>query len=80
VITDLAMPQVTGIDLVKYIKSDESKANMGIIVVSSLVDERSRLECLRLGVDEFLTKPVMPFDFLLRVKKLIANNAPQEEE
>ena len=75
VITDMVMAKISGLDLAKHIKNDPRLSKVSIIIISSLKDERSKLESLNLGVDEYLAKPIMPFDFLLRVKKLVANKS-----
>ncbi|PQJ10135.1 response regulator [Flavipsychrobacter stenotrophus] len=72
VITDINMPNINGLDLIQRLKASEATSNVGIIVVSSLVNESSVLEALRLGADLFLPKPIKPYDLVLRVKKLVA--------
>ena len=73
VVTDLMLPHVTGIELIHYIRSNESKKHAKIIVVSSKASEESKKECYRLGIDEYLTKPIMPIELVMRIKKLLAH-------
>lgn len=71
VVTDLMMPFVSGTDLVKYIKNDLNKQDLPIIMVSSIKDEKSKMECYNLGVDIYLTKPIMPTELYVMIKKLL---------
>lgn len=71
-ITDMMMPEVTGIEVIKHIKKDPDKAHMGIIVVSSMDAERFVNDAYRLGVDEYIVKPFMPFELMLRIKKVFS--------
>jgi DNA-binding response OmpR family regulator len=73
VVTDLLMPFTNGIDLIRYVKSDAAKMNTPIIVVSSIKDEKSKMECYNLGVDVYLTKPVTPVELVMMIRKLTRN-------
>ncbi|MBU1168191.1 MAG: response regulator [Proteobacteria bacterium] len=64
VISDVMMPQMDGIALVRYIKSNERYAETKIIIVSSLAHDDPRMVELKdLGIQGFLSKPC-PFDTL----------------
>lgn len=72
VITDLMMPYANGFEIISKIKGDSYGANIPIIIVSSLGNEDSIMEGFRLGVDDFLKKPIMAGELLIRVKRLLA--------
>src|SRR6188508_2385570 len=56
VITDLKMPGMDGIDLVKKVRAaDES---VGVIVMTAFGAVESAIEAMRAGAAEYLTKPV----------------------
>ena len=71
-ITDIQMPEVNGIEVIKRIKGDPELEHMGIIVVSSVESERFVNDAYRLGVDEYLIKPFKPFELILKINKLFA--------
>lgn len=58
VITDLAMPEVSGQDLVKLIRGNQSLAHLPIIMVSGVVSLGEIANILELGATRFLPKPV----------------------
>lgn len=72
VITDLMMPYANGFEIISKIKGDAYGTNIPIIIVSSLGNEDSIMEGFRLGVDDFLKKPIMAGELLIRVKRLLA--------
>ena len=73
VITDLMMPYANGLEVVSKLRSDETKRNVGIIVISSVGNEETITEAFRLGADDYLKKPIMAGELLIRVRKLFAN-------
>ncbi|MES2701469.1 MAG: response regulator [Bacteroidota bacterium] len=73
VITDLMMPYANGLEVVSRLRTDESKKGIGIIVVSSVGNEETITEAFRLGADDYLKKPIMAGELLIRIRKLIAS-------
>jgi DNA-binding response OmpR family regulator len=73
VITDLMMPYANGLEVVSKLRNDNSKRNVGIIVVSSVGNEETITEAFRLGADDYLKKPIMAGELLIRIRKLLAN-------
>jgi len=72
VITDLMMPYANGLEVVSRLRSDTTKRNVGIIVVSSVGNEETITEAFRLGADDYLKKPIMAGELLIRIRKLLA--------
>lgn len=70
IVTDINMPFVSGIDIVKKVKV-ELKLNIPIIVLSAVGLEKTVLEAFDLGVDDFITKPFSPNELIVRVKRLL---------
>jgi DNA-binding response OmpR family regulator len=75
VITDLMMPYANGLEVVSRLRGDSSKRHVSIIVVSSVGNEETITEAFRLGADDYLKKPIMAGELLLRIKKLLDNRA-----
>ncbi len=72
VITDLMMPYANGLEVVSRLRNDSNKRNVGIIVVSSVGNEETITEAFRLGADDYLKKPIMAGELLIRIRKLLA--------
>jgi len=68
VITDLCLPNLNGIELVKKIK--EANPNQLIVIVSAYADSLNFLEALNLGIEHYILKPIDVdtfFDVLYKV-------------
>lgn len=59
ILLDLMMPHVNGWDVIDYVRKKYSKNEMVIIVVSLLNSKDNIDECYELGVNDYITKPVI---------------------
>ncbi len=66
-LTDLAMPEMDGYELIKSVRQGELRYTY-IIVLTSMDNRTSLLKALSLGADDYLTKPVFPDELKLRLK------------
>lgn len=71
IITDIMMPQMDGIELIKNIRADENTNHIPIIVVSARTENNDRLIGLDAGAEVYLGKPFIPDELLIMVRKLI---------
>jgi DNA-binding response OmpR family regulator len=55
---DVMMPGLSGLDVVKKIRTKRSAAAMPIIMVSARTDQAMMVECLQAGANDYVTKPV----------------------
>lgn len=79
VITDLAMPVLSGLDLLQQLRQLPALADTPVIVVSGHADVDKRVAGLDLGADDFLAKPVHSDELLARVRRLLARADRQQE-
>lgn len=59
ILLDLMMPRVNGWDVIDHVRKKYSKNEMVIIVVSLLNNKDNIDECYKLGVNDYITKPVI---------------------
>lgn len=59
ILLDLMMPRVNGWDVIDNVRKKYSKNEMVIIVVSLLNNKDNIDECYELGVNDYITKPVI---------------------
>lgn len=72
VVTDVQMPNMTGFELTKAIKSDATLQNIPVIIVTSLERDEEKAEGIEAGADAYITKSVFNQDTLLdTVERLI---------
>ncbi|MBW7844958.1 MAG: response regulator [Bacteroidia bacterium] len=71
VITDLMMPYSNGFEIISKFKQHPNALNVPIIVISSVGTESAIKEGLNIGADDYIRKPIMPDELLIRIKRLI---------
>jgi class 3 adenylate cyclase len=70
VLLDVMMPGMSGFDVCRQLKGDESTALIPIVLVTALEDSESRVRGIEAGADDFLSKPVKREELIARVKTL----------
>ena len=71
IITDIMMPEMDGLELIKAIRGNEDTAHLPIIVVSARTENNDRLAGFNAGAEVYLGKPFIPDELLMMVRKLI---------
>ncbi len=71
IITDIMMPQMDGLELIKAIRANENTNHIPIIVVSARTENDDRLAGFNAGAEVYLGKPFIPDELLLMVRKLL---------
>lgn len=71
IITDLEMPEMDGFELIKGLKQSGFFKDIPIIVLSCKDNSSDRIECLKLGADDYMIKPFNPEELMIRVEKLL---------
>jgi len=60
IVTDINMPDINGLELVSFVKSNSSYRDIPLIIVSTESSKRDRDKGLELGADAYLVKPFEP--------------------
>ena len=71
IITDLEMPKMSGKELFLEVKRTRGQDRPGFIIFSAHRSEMEIIDCLRLGVDDYIIKPVSFKHLLLKVRNLL---------
>ncbi|WP_373045259.1 response regulator [Vulgatibacter sp.] len=75
VVLDLNMPDIGGVEVVEFVRSQERLAGVPILVVTTRGDEASRNRVLEAGASSFLTKPFTPEAILAEARSLLGSSA-----
>jgi putative two-component system response regulator len=68
---DVMMPGKTGFDVCQSIKSDPETRFVPVVLVTGLTSVEERIRGIRLGADDFLSKPVNSQELLARSRSLL---------
>ncbi len=71
VITDVMMPKLDGIGLLRSIRSDPELSGLPVILLSARAGEEARIEGLDAGADDYLTKPFGARELLARIGAIL---------
>lgn len=58
ILSDINMPGMSGIELLKTIRADHPAAPPQVMMITAYGDSKNHDEAMMLGADDFLTKPV----------------------
>lgn len=75
VVTDVEMPRMDGMHLVKRLRESDAYATLPIVMFSSLMSEDNRAKALALGANDTITKPEIGRMVTLMDKYIFNNNA-----
>ena len=70
ILLDLKMPKVSGIEVLKRIKSNQETMGIPVVVLTSSKEDPDIKECYKLGVNSYVVKPVGFEDFSRTVAQL----------
>ncbi|MEZ4931537.1 MAG: ATP-binding protein [Saprospiraceae bacterium] len=73
ILSDIMMPKVDGMGLLNHVKASERFKKLPFIFLTAKQNEVTKLSALRLGVDDYLTKPFSEKELLLRIHRLLKN-------
>lgn len=71
ILLDVMMPQMDGFEVCRRLKADPLVAHIPVVMVTALSESADRVEGLKAGADDFLTKPVDDVSLFARVKSLV---------
>lgn len=78
VLVDYMMPKVDGVEFIRRLRAMPRHVHVPVVMVTT-VDERAIcLEALEVGATDFLTKPLDPVQFKVRVRNLLALRGAQK--
>lgn len=71
VLSDIFMPEISGLELLKTIKADENLRSIPVMMITADGDVENEVEALRLGAVDIVRKPIIPQILLARVRNFL---------
>jgi two-component system chemotaxis response regulator CheY len=71
ILTDINMPIMDGLKLVKRVRSDEQLKDIPIVIITTEGAEEDRQRALALGANAYIAKPIQAAQVIAQVKKLL---------
>jgi two-component system chemotaxis response regulator CheY len=73
IVLDLNMPDMHGLEVVKFVRQHQAYRGIPIIVLTTRGDESSRVAALAAGASLYLTKPFLPGVLATSVRELMTS-------
>jgi DNA-binding NtrC family response regulator len=74
---DLSMPYVSGFELLKYLTVEYPE--IPVIILTAMKDVETAVECMKMGANDYLVKPVEKNKLISSIKKALEMNHLKEE-
>ena len=71
ILTDINMPIMDGLKLVKRVRSDPIHKDTPIIIITTEGSQEDRQRALQLGANAYITKPIQAPQVIAKVKELL---------
>lgn len=70
-LTDINMPIMDGLKLVKRVRGDETHKEIPIVIITTEGADEDRSRAIALGANAYITKPIQPAQVTSKVKELL---------
>lgn len=77
ILTDINMPDINGLELLAFLKSNPRYREIPTVVITTEGKAEDRQRGLALGADEYLIKPFSPENLIASIKRLLGKTGPK---
>jgi len=67
---DLKLPRIDGLEVLRRVRADDRTRILPVVILTSSIEERDRIEGYRLGANSYVQKPVDFTEFVEAVRQL----------
>jgi two-component system, chemotaxis family, chemotaxis protein CheY len=73
IITDINMPDINGLELINFVRSNSRYSSLPIIIVSTERSEEDKKRGMALGATSYITKPFRSLELQEAIRKIIGS-------
>ncbi len=74
IITDINMPDINGLELISFVRSNPAYSDIPLIIVSTEKSDEDKKRGLALGASSYVIKPFSKEDLMTEVNKVLRGN------
>jgi DNA-binding response OmpR family regulator len=74
ILLDVLLPRLDGWEVLSKLRGDPRENDVPVIMLTALSDERSKVQGLRGGADDYVTKPFSSLELMARVEAVLKRN------
>lgn len=80
ILLDIMMPKVNGLDVLKQLKAQTETADIPVIVLTALIQDREKMESITRGADDYVVKSeTMPGDVIAKITAVLERHNGKSE-
>lgn len=79
ILLDIMMPKMDGLEVVEVMRNDEDLKRIPVIFLTARGDEKTEVEGLNKGGDDYITKPISTTKLISRIKAVLRRFEDNEE-
>lgn len=79
ILSDIMMPEMDGYQLLDKLKGADRFRATPVIMLTALAELTNKLKALRIGVDDYITKPFEEAELIARIDNLLQNSRLRQE-
>ena len=76
VITDIMMPEMDGLSLLKQMREHPVLKDMPVIMCTALKEMETVMKAIQLGCKHYIVKPIIPIQLLQKVREVLGQDKP----
>lgn len=80
IITDVNMPDINGLEVVKYVRQKSNAKDTPLLIISTDGRDQDRERGMNLGASDYLIKPFPPEKLISTVRRCLAQKAVQSAD
>jgi two-component system, chemotaxis family, chemotaxis protein CheY len=80
IITDVNMPDINGLEVVRFARDNPDHKHTPLIIISTDGRDRDRDRGMKLGASDYLIKPFTPEDLISTARRCLAQSTNKSEQ